>query len=70
MILSTHLYEVAQHFKDKKEIIFAYFVTQMQEDGSYNFTYELRQGISNDRIGYRILQKEGVLDLLHQKSKN
>ena len=70
MILSTHLYEVAQHFKEKKEIIFAYFVTQMQEDGSYNFTYELRQGISNDRIGYRILQKEGVLDLLHQKSKN
>jgi len=69
MILSTHLYEVAQHFKDRKEIIFAYFVTQMLDDGSYYFTYELKQGISNDRIGYRILQKEGVLDLLRQKSK-
>jgi len=67
MILSTHLYEVAQHFKERKEIQFAYFVTKMQEDGSYHFTYELREGISDDRIGYRILQKEGVLDLLKKK---
>ena len=67
MILSTHLYEVAQHFKERKEIQFAYFVTKMQQDGSYHFTYELREGISDDRIGYRILQKEGVLDLLRKQ---
>ncbi|MGN6568101.1 MAG: MutS-related protein [Flavipsychrobacter sp.] len=67
MILSTHLYEVAQHFKDIKKIQFAYFVTNMQPDGSYQFTYELREGISDDRIGYRILQKEGVLNLLKKK---
>lgn len=66
MVLSTHLYEVAQHFKDRKEIIFAYFVTHMAENGDFRFTYELRPGISNDRIGYRILQKEGVIDLLNR----
>lgn len=66
MILSTHLYEVAQHFSGRKEILFAYFVTQMLGTGMYNFTYELKEGISNDRIGYRILQKEGVLNLLKQ----
>jgi len=64
MVLSTHLYEVAQQFKDREDIIFAYFVTDLTEEGSYSFTYELKPGISNDRIGYRILQKEGVLDLL------
>jgi len=67
MILSTHLFEVAEHFKDRKEVLFAYFVTDMAEDGTYHFTYELKEGISNDRIGYRILQKEGVLELLMRK---
>src|SRR6185437_12853234 len=54
MLLSTHLYEVAQHFSDRKEILFAYFVTKMLDDNTYYFTYELKNGISNDRIGYRI----------------
>jgi DNA mismatch repair ATPase MutS len=67
MVLSTHLYEVAQHFSERKDILFAYFVTRMSEDGNYQFSYELKPGISNDRIGYRILQKEGVLDLLKKK---
>lgn len=66
MILSTHLYEVAQHFHDRKDILFEYFVTQMDESGNYHFSYELHEGISNDRIGYRILQKEGVIDMLKQ----
>jgi DNA mismatch repair ATPase MutS len=69
MILSTHLYEVAQQFSTNKNILFSYFVTQMADDGNYRFTYELKNGISNDRIGYRILQKEGVIDLLNQNSK-
>ncbi|MBA3829969.1 MAG: DNA mismatch repair protein MutS [Taibaiella sp.] len=68
MILSTHLYEVAQHFKDRSDILFAYFVTRMHEDDSYDFAYELKTGISDDRIGYRILQKEGVIDLLHRNT--
>jgi DNA mismatch repair protein MutS len=67
MVLSTHLFEVARHFNSRKEVLFAYFVTRMMEDGSYTFTYQLQEGISNDRIGYRILQKEGVLELLGKK---
>lgn len=68
MILSTHLYEVAEHFKNRTDISFAYFVTNMGPDSSYHFTYQLREGISNDRIGYRILEKEGILDLLKSKA--
>ena len=67
MILSTHLYEVAQQFSNNTGILFSYFVTTMGTDGGYKFTYELKKGISNDRIGYLILQKEGVIDLLSKK---
>ncbi len=69
MILSTHLYEVAQQFSDNSKIMFSYFVTNMSDTGNYKFTYELRNGISNDRIGYRILQQEGVIRLLNENSK-
>ena len=70
MILSTHLYEVAQQFSNNTGILFSYFVTTMSADGNYQFTYELKPGISNDRIGYLILQKEGVIDLLGKSNHN
>lgn len=66
MVLSTHLYEVATQFRNRTEIQFAYFVTNINKDNSFSFSYELKQGISNDRIGYRILLREGVIDLLQQ----
>ncbi len=72
MILSTHLYEVAQQFNAggnrDKEMLFSYFVTTMTNEGGYQFTYQLKEGISDDRIGYRILQKEGVIDLLNRNN--
>ncbi|MBL7691887.1 MAG: hypothetical protein JNM41_09865 [Flavipsychrobacter sp.] len=64
MALSTHLYEVAQQFSGDSKIIFAYFVTNISSGGTYKFTYQLKEGISNDRIGYIILQQEGVIDML------
>ena len=67
MIISTHLYEVVQQFRGNEEILFYYFVTSMGANGGYNFTYDLKPGISDDRIGYRILQQEGVIALLNQK---
>lgn len=66
MVLSTHLYEVAQQFSQRPDIQFAYFVTSMKDDDSYAFSYELKPGISSDHIGYRILQREGVIDLLNR----
>ena len=68
MVLSTHLYEVAQQIKSDDRIMFAYFVTDLSAQGNYKFTYQLKPGISNDRIGYLILQKEGVISLLNNKS--
>jgi DNA mismatch repair ATPase MutS len=67
LVLSTHLHEVALHFTGNPALQFAYFITDMSEDGSFRFTYRLSPGVSTDRIGYRILQQEGVIDLLKHK---
>lgn len=70
LVLSTHLYEVAEQFKDNQHIRFARFVTDMTKSGGYAFPYTLREGISNDRIGYRILEQEGILALLDGRNGN
>jgi DNA mismatch repair ATPase MutS len=68
LVLSTHLYEVAQLFVAEEKLMFKYFETTIDEEGKYSFSYELKEGITNDRIGFRILQQEGLLDLLQSKS--
>ena len=40
------------------------------EDNELKFSYQLKEGISQDRMGYLILQKEGVIDLLNNIGKN
>ncbi len=67
LVLSSHLFEVAQHFVANEKLMFKYFETNITEDGKYSFTYELKNGITNDRIGYKILQQEGVLEMLKNK---
>ncbi len=62
-ILSTHLYEISDELKKYPNIKFSYFETNVVND-QLQFEYQLKDGISNDRLGYLILQKEGVVDLL------
>ncbi len=62
-ILSTHLYEIGEELKVNKNIHFSYFETQVVDD-QLNFNYQLKDGISNDRLGYLILKKEGVVKML------
>lgn len=62
-ILSTHLYEISEDLKDLKNIDFKYFETDIS-GGKLNFSYQLHEGVSNDRLGYFILQSEQVTDLL------
>ena len=62
-ILSTHLYEIAEALKVHPNIRFNYFETTVEND-QLIFNYQLRQGISNDRLGYLILKKEGVVKML------
>jgi DNA mismatch repair protein MutS len=62
-ILSTHLYEIGENLKVHPNISFNYFETSTT-DGQLSFNYQMRSGISNDRLGYLILQREGVVDML------
>lgn len=62
-ILSTHLYEIGHQLKHYPNIQFRYFETAIQDD-QLLFSYHLKEGISNDRLGYLILKREGVVQML------
>jgi DNA mismatch repair protein MutS len=64
-ILSTHLYEIGEELKPYQNISFKYFETTVKED-QLEFSYQLKEGISNDRIGYVILKREKVVDMLEK----
>ena len=64
-ILSTHLYEIGEELKIYPNISFKYFETTVSDD-QLLFSYQLKEGISNDRLGYLILKREGVVDLLER----
>ena len=64
-ILSTHLYEIGEELKSYPNISFKYFETTVLED-QLKFSYQIKDGISNDRIGYVILKRERVVEMLEK----
>jgi len=64
-ILSTHLYEIGEGLKKYPNIQFKYFETAVVNEQLY-FSYQLKDGISNDRLGYLILKREGVVEMLER----
>jgi DNA mismatch repair ATPase MutS len=64
-ILSTHLYEIGEGLMQFPNIQFRYFETSVEED-QLIFNYQLKTGISNDRLGYLILKREGVVKMLEK----
>ena len=65
IILSTHLYEISTQLTHISSIQFRYFETSMTDD-RFSFSYQLKEGVSSDRLGYLILKKEGVVKLLEE----
>lgn len=63
-ILSTHLYEIGSSLQQYPTIAFRYFETTAHGE-ELQFSYQLKEGISNDRFGYLILKREKVVDLLN-----
>lgn len=64
-VLSTHLYEIAEELKQYPNISFKYFETSVINEVP-TYSYQLKEGVSNDRLGFLILKREKVLDLLQQ----
>lgn len=67
-ILSSHLYEIGDDLKRLPTLRFKYFETILKNN-DLHFSYQLKDGISKDRMGYLILQKEGVTTLLENIGK-
>jgi DNA mismatch repair ATPase MutS len=64
-ILSTHLYEIGEELRQYPNISFKYFETTVNGD-QLEFSYQLKEGISNDRLGYLILKREKVVEMLEK----
>jgi DNA mismatch repair ATPase MutS len=64
-ILSTHLYEISEPLKVYPHIQFYYFETSVMNKALI-FNYTLKKGVSQDRLGYLILEREGVVDLIER----
>ncbi len=64
-ILSTHLYEIGEELIDHDNIAFRHFETTVTDD-ALSFSYQLKEGISKDRLGYLILKREKVVEMLER----
>lgn len=49
-------------------IQFKHFVAKIKNK-KLEFSYQLKEEISNDRLGYLILERDGVVDLLKHKKR-
>lgn len=69
-VLSSHLCEVwgkIEHFSNVRSL---YFESEIN-DGAPVFTYRLISGISDMRLGLKIIENEKIMELLkHQTNKN
>ena len=62
-MISTHIVEVAEFLKPFPSVCFRFFEIDMTT-GEPRYTYCLREGVSDERIGMYILKKAGVVDLI------
>lgn len=62
-IISSHIVEAAEQLKQKPNIGFLYLPTIM--NGTVpEYTYSLKQGVTDDRHGMVIIRNEGILEIL------
>ena len=62
-VVSTHIIEVATKLSTIENISFKYMET-IFDDGSPRFSYQLKTGVTDERLGMWIVQNEGILDII------
>lgn len=62
-VISTHILEITEHLRSYDSIDFHYFEVVMQ-DGKPAYTYKLLSGVSQERIGLYILNREKVVETI------
>lgn len=66
-MLSTHIIEVAEQLRKNQAILFKYFEANLI-DGNPQYNYQIKDGITNERIGMHILKKERVLEIIRNNN--
>lgn len=65
-MFSSHLIEIREQTKMLDQMDCRYFEAE-ENSGPLSFDYILKKGVSNQRLGMRVLQEEGIFDLLDRK---
>jgi DNA mismatch repair ATPase MutS len=63
--LSTHIIEVADKLKENSSIFFKYFEANLVDE-TPQYNYQLKDGVTNERIGMCILKKEKILETINK----
>jgi DNA mismatch repair protein MutS len=66
-MISTHIVEVAHELKDHPAMDFHYMETDLS-CGTPVFSYLLKEGITEERMGMWIINNEGIVDILNTKA--
>lgn len=67
-IISTHIVEVAYELKAIENINFKFMETSFH-NGSPQFSYQLHDGITEERLGMWIVNNEGIVDIIEKAAK-
>ncbi len=60
MFLSSHLVEVGEKLEPEKKVLLKYFEST-NENNKITYSYKLNDGISNERLGMKIIREEGII---------
>ena len=63
--VSTHVIEVAEKLKENNSIFFKYFGANML-NGTPHYCFTLKDGVTDERIGMYILEREKVLETIEK----
>ncbi len=63
-IISTHIVEVANELAAIENIDFRFMETTF-DDGTPKYSYKLRNGITEERLGMWIVNNEGIVDIIN-----
>ena len=61
--ISTHLVEVAEHLSDHRNIKFRFFEVK-NNDGMPEYTYQIKEGVTDTRLGMHIIRQEKILETI------
>ena len=62
-LISSHLIELGDRMLAARQVDCRHFAAH-EHEGTLRFEYVLREGVSSQRLGMRVLEEEGIFELL------